>query len=203
MRSQLMVELWRASFRCSHISHAMFYSFLSNSAIHCWLDFHIQNCFHIWSWWSHHAWLSQPSQRYCLPMASCSAKTVGCSDELVFGVFQVHKYSIRYSHRARSVPSSLSQVSNYFSDFSHRIWVVGAGQVRMWCLSSCGTVHCRHCIEDWNCHHCIFFPIAKCPNTYLETQWWWLIGSSCSALLIESQWIVFQIPWERFHLFPQ
>jgi len=42
--SQMRLELCRASFRCSHISHAMFHTFLISSKVHCQLDLWDLDC---------------------------------------------------------------------------------------------------------------------------------------------------------------
>jgi len=54
------------------------------------------------------------------------------------------------------VPSSLSHASNLFKDFSHNSQAAGARQVRIYHLSSCGSVHWEHCVEDCRSHQLMF-----------------------------------------------
>jgi len=47
--SLLRLDSCRASFHCSHMSHAMFHNFLISSKVQCWLDFLDRSRFHTWS----------------------------------------------------------------------------------------------------------------------------------------------------------
>jgi len=84
-----------------------------------------------------------------------------------------------------SVPSSLSQFSSLFSDLSHKAArVAGSGHVRTCVLSLSGAGHLGYCAKDWNCHLCMFLPVAKWLETYFATQHWQCKGIPplCSQL---------------------
>jgi len=183
-------------FCCSHMSHATFHNFLISSKVQHWLDFLDRICFHAWSSCSLHSWLSQPSQMCCVPIAFCASIGVSGVSTVTFGRVQFLRYNISWVHISLSMFLSLSHNSNSFINFSHHSWAAVAGHVIMWYLSSCGLWHLGHWAEDWNSHHCVFFHVAKCPDMYLDTEHWYLMGSSFIALPMESQLMVFQMPYD-------
>jgi len=105
--------------------------------------------------------------------------------------FQVHSICMSWILIFLSVPLLFNQSSNCFKDNSHFSCALVSGQVRMCSLSSIRCEHLGHCADDWNCHLCMFLPMAKWPDTYFDTQHWQWIGSSCMAWPMDSQSICF------------
>jgi len=189
-------DLCSAPFHCSHISHATFHNFFMISAIHLWLDLQDRSCFQFCSCCSLHSILNHPSQMYCFPICSCSwwRGLLLCSRSVLSGEFHIHRELISCSWMCPSVPSCFSQSSICFSDLFHNLHTCGCGHVKMCALSSTCVAQQGHCANVRNFHHCMFFPVAKCPDTHLATHCLLFIGNSCIALPVDSQSILFQIP---------
>jgi len=196
----------RAPFHCSHMSQATFHSFLMISAIHHQLGLRDLSCFQICFCFSLHSMLSYPSHMYCFLICDCSCCSGSCSCLLpaFFGSFHIlHNVFISCSHMLGSVPSCFSQSLIFINDLHQSSCACCSGHLRMCFLSSAVLSHRGHCAGVRNFHLCMFFPVVKCPDMYFATHLHWLTGSSCIAWPIDSQSILFQIPWESVRRFSQ
>jgi len=146
--------------------------------------------------------LSQPSQIYCFPIYACSLCKESYWCLIASVVIHVVRVDMSCSQMCGAVFSNFSHSSNCCNDFSHNSHARGLGHSTMCGLSSWGSVHLGHCVEVQNFHLCIFFPVAKWPDMYLDTRHLQFGGTSCIALPIDSRSIFSDACWHILSFYP-